>query len=368
MYSIIKKNFKNILKKLNISFFSPIALKIKRFEFLNNYEGWLIYRLKNYYLSIHLRPKFSKDFKNENYILKNDSDYCVIIQGPIKNIENFVKETILIYLKIFPNTNIIISTWSSNKEIINLEKKYKNIKVIINQVPNNENFGKYRNTDFQILSTYNGIIAAKSLGAKYILKTRTDWRIYKNNTLNYLYSLLNQFPPNNKIQQKRILVTSMTTCKYRIYGVTDTLQFGHIDDLLIYWNSKNYYESLKLMKIDINKPIINDTPVISEIFLCSRYLNALGHHLKWTLKDYWNFLKDYFCVIDADSLDLIWNKYDDSIFEKRYYRSYATKSSRCIEFSDWISLINNENIQWEQTNYKEKWVFEEGKLKQKQLF
>ena len=59
----------------------------------------------------------------------------------------------------------------------------------------------------------------------------------------------------------------MTTCKYRIYGVTDTLQFGHIDDLLIYWNSKNYYESLKLMKIDINKPIINDTPVISEIFV-----------------------------------------------------------------------------------------------------
>ena len=101
MYNIIKNNFKNFLKKLNISFFSPIALKIKRFEFLNNYEGWLIYRLKNYYLSIHLRPKFSKDFKNENYILKNDSDYCVIIQGPIKNIENFVKETILIYLKIF---------------------------------------------------------------------------------------------------------------------------------------------------------------------------------------------------------------------------------------------------------------------------
>ena len=50
--------------------------------------------------------------------------------------------------------------------------------------------------------------------------------------------------------------------------------------------------------------------------MCSRYLSALGHHLKWTLKDYWNFLKDYFCVIDADSLDLIWNKYDDSIFEK----------------------------------------------------
>ena len=78
----------------------------------------------------------------------------------------------------------------------------------------------------------------------------------------------------------------MTTCKYRVYGVTDTLQFGHIDDLLIYWNSKNYYESLKLMKIDVNKPIINDTPVISEIFLCSRYLSSLGHHLKWTLKDY----------------------------------------------------------------------------------
>ena len=69
-------------------------------------------------------------------------------------------------------------------------------------------------------------------------------------------------------------------------------------------------------------------------------------------------LSNYFCVIDTDSLDLIWTKYEDWFYEKRYYRTYNNEQPRSVEFSDWINLYKdqkNTSESWKNLGFQEKW-------------
>ena len=76
------------------------------------------------FLSYSFRPKFEKDtFKNLKF-LNNSENTAIIIQGPIKNYETFVIETIKIYSKIFPEALIVLSTW---KDEVNESKESENL-------------------------------------------------------------------------------------------------------------------------------------------------------------------------------------------------------------------------------------------------
>ena len=121
--------------------------------------------------------------------------------------------------------------------------------------------------------------------------------------------------------------------------------FGHINDLLIYFDKKNFIESLSDFKININNLLINETPVVAEIFLCSRYLKKLKGDLEWTLDDWWKCLEKYFCVVDNSSLDVFWNKYDWN-YEYRYIRTYSDKFARSVDFQDWLSLYSKYENNW----------------------
>ena len=118
-----------------------------------------------------------------------------------------------------------------------------------------------------------------------------------------------------------------------------------MDDLLIYFDKTSYEESLKKYNFG-NKPcFIEDTPVVGEIFLCARYLKEINNEINWNLDFWWKSLKEYFCIIDTTSLDLLWLKYDWE-FEHRYSKSYSNKIVRSIEFSDWLALYSDMNLEW----------------------
>ena len=48
--------------------------------------------------------------------------------------------------------------------------------------------------------------------------------------------------------------------------------FGDTNDLLIYFKNEKYEEGLREFGLNEKNILINDTPLIPEIFLCSRYL------------------------------------------------------------------------------------------------
>lgn len=333
-YKIIKSYFYNIFRPFIFKF----DKKIDQQSLVKKEKGFIINGTVNNFFTYHLRPK-----KSDNFHLFSSSNVNekvgIIIQGNIGNNYSFLKETLKIYEKIFPNIQIILSTWKSESQIDILKLESKNVKILFNEEPNEKSPG---NTNYQIMSTYAGLKYAQEIGLEYCLKQRTDIRIYKNDAIAYLLSLLKIFPLKQKNKFKnRIISTSLTTLKYRLFSISDYVLFGNTKDLLLYFDNLDYSKSLIKHNFGHEPCFIQDTPVEAEIFLCARYLKQNNENLDWNLDFWWKSVKEYFCIIDSISLDLIWAKYDYDI-EHRFYKSYSNKFSRCIEFSDWLLLYNEE--------------------------
>ena len=78
---------------------------------------------------------------------------------------------------------------------------------------------------------------------------------------------------------------------------------------------------------------------INEVYFMNDFLERNGHKLKWTLKDYWNILKNRFIVIDASNLDFLWPKY--SFIEERWKNYDKNLVFKEICFSDWLLIKND---------------------------
>ena len=347
LIKIFGKYFLNTREKFKkyISRFDFIKIKLNKKidhqSIVKKENGILLDLTKNNYLTFHLRPKNSEDFYLES-TNKNKEKFAIIIQGPIGKKFSFLKDTINIYKKIFKNTVIIISTWKSeNINLINSLKE-ENVFILFSEEPDKSLY----NIDHQIISTNVALKLAREKGALYSIKTRTDTRLYKNNLENFLIALFKTFPvKENNIIKSRIIVPSLVTFKFRIYSLSDIVMIGNTDDLLEYFDLCSFEESIKKMQISKNNLLKNETPVVAEIFLCARLLMKINKDLKWNLDDWWSSLKNYFCIIDNSSLDLLWHKYDWQ-YEYRFLRTYSNTFSRAVDFQDWLSLYQNLNNEW----------------------
>jgi|TARA_B110000114_G_scaffold4190_1_gene4226 hypothetical protein len=306
-------------------------------------RGFLLDFSFDNYLTFHLRPK-----KSDNYNLTStdvtEKKCAIVIQGPIGAMFDFLYETLKIYNKIFPDTLIIISTWDSeNKEKISTLTG-ENVHVIFNKTLKYKSPG---NTDPQIISTYNALTFAKTRGIEYCIKQRTDLRVNKNNLKTYLISLIKNFPlkKKNELIKSRIIITSLGTFKYRLFSPADYFLFGHIDDLIMYFDKESYLEGVSKYNFGDLPCFQNDTPVISEIFLCARYLTKIENKLEWNLDQWWLSLKKFYCVVDTSSLDLFWLKYDWE-YEYRFTKNYSNPFTRTVEFSDWLTLYMENDHGW----------------------
>ena len=373
------KNIKRIFK-LKFPLFSNKLISIrdnnKFFRFLNegknldinkNVHGKEIVKIEEnqknneIFLSYSFRPKLEKDtFKNIKF-QNNSENTAIIIQGPIKNYENFVIETIKLYLKIFPEALVVLSTWKDevNEIFLNNIKNLNRFQLIQNIKP----ITKY-NVDLQILSTSKALDYAIQHNSKFCLKTRTDCRIYNPSSLIFLKNLLDTFKikKKNELFENRILASSIDSRIYRVYGLTDICLFGETKDLLKYFLNESYEESLTKINLDVKNPIINETAVINEIFLCARYLSNINHELKWTLDDWWETCKHIFCVFDTRSIDLFWYKYHWQ-YEQRFTNNYTTSYNQSLQFSDWLNIYNDKTNFYKKSN-KEKWYLKNGLYEQ----
>ena len=315
----------------------------------------------NIFLSYTFRPKLEKyNFKNINF-KNNSKNTAIIIQGPIKNYEKFVIETIKTYLRIFPEALIILSTWDDevDKYFLNQIKYLDNFHLILNKKP----LTKY-NVNLQIISTSNAIDYAIKSNIKFSLKTRTDCRIYNPYSLIYLRSLLETFNlDKSNFKYNRVLSCSIDSRIYRVYGLSDICLFSETKDLSKYFINESYEESIKKLNLNIQSPIINETAVINEIFLCSRYISNLNLDLEWTLDDWWKKCREIFCVFDRSSIDLFWYKYHWQ-YEQRFTNNYTSNYNQSLQFCDWLNLFNKQTEIYDQNN-KEKWHVSNGTIEQK---
>lgn len=121
--------------------------------------------------------------------------------------------------------------------------------------------------------------------------------------------------------------------------------FGETDDLINYWDNESYEKGLEKIGLNNKDQFVNQTPLTPETFLCSRLIRKIENKVVWDLENWWRCLKDYFCIIDNESLDLLWFKYDWDI-EYRNLKTYSDRISSSVSFHEWLSIYNNFENNW----------------------
>ncbi len=282
----------------------------------------------------HTRPLFEKDYNLYSDETLQHERIGVVIQGPIITHNDFTLETVKIYKKTFgEKTQLLISTWAGEDSLT--IKKLRDLGVIVleNEKPK---LPGIKNINFQIVSSRNGIQKAKSLGVNYILKTRTDQRMYAPNIPDFLSTLIETFPLTHSYkQEKRIIAISLNTYKYRPYSISDMTLFGTTHDMELYFSPEEdtrttpHFHNIKSWSEDR----------LCEVYLSTTYLEKIGRKLTFTLEDSWKVFAEHFCIIDSQMIDIFWYKYE---YWKEYHDlTYETmKNDQELNFREWLLLYS----------------------------
>ena len=281
-------------------------------------------------MEINHNPKGA--FKiNEEY------SFCIVMQGPVITESNFTVETLKIYRKNFAKAILILSTWEISNTV-RRELKKIDVHVIENKCPK---FRGICNINMQIHSTREGILFAQKLGAEYVLKTRTDQRIYHPSLDAYLFSLIDTFPltVNSSCQQKRLVGVSLNFMKYRLYGVSDMFLFGEINDMFLYWDVAFDERPKWPNAMGHNGYTWREQAMLRrcEVYLSTEFIKKLGREVKFTLTDSFDFLGKHFVLIDKDAIRLYWHKYTLNADRYHYFGLYDSEMS----FNDWLVLYSS---------------------------
>ena len=289
-----------------------------------------------YFLSVIKREKYS-DYINANPDVGSfNHKVSIVMQGPIIEKQEFTLETIKLYRKRYPNVKLILSTWDNYDKSLISKFTEIGVEVILNSMP--DYFG-ISNVNLQIKSTKVGIFRAKELGFEYCLKTRTDQRIYKHDFILFFMSILSSFKLEHKYLKERLITMSMNTFKYRLYGVTDMLMFGNIDDMVLYWDVK--FDNRKINEVDVGISALDFSKArLCEVYFSTEFFKKIKFKTDFTIKNYWKSMANFFFVVDALSIDIFWFKYVRHN-ERRRYQNEKRKLDEEFYFSDWMNCYND---------------------------
>ncbi|MCK4809722.1 MAG: hypothetical protein KAS99_02150 [Candidatus Omnitrophica bacterium] len=292
------------------------------------------------FITYHSRPMDSASVCTKRDDVRNQKRLAIIIQGPIVCKNDFTLETVRIYKEHYSNALIILSTWEDENSDAVKRFEELDVSVILNKKPD---YSGISNINFQIVSAGSGIRKAQELGVEYALKTRTDQRIYAPNVADYLSNIVEVFPVSRgyERQRKRIVGVSLNTFKYRMYGLSDMMIYGYIDDMLLYWNAVLDQRKFSDEETQKASTSLRNFALwrVCEVYLSTEFLLKVGRKLEWTLKDSWEAFADHFCIIDREQLDLFWPKYNR--FEYRWLGYTEKINSEEMNFREWLNIYNN---------------------------
>lgn len=260
----------------------------------------------------------------------------IIIQGPIIKEDDFTYNTIKLLLENYKNIKIILSTWKNEEKKVVEKIKNLGIDILLNDPPING----LENLNLQIVSTYNGIKHFEKEKINYILKIRTDQRIYQNNTIEFFLNLLDIYPVfNSSKQTKRIIGIDINTCKYIPFSFSDMLQFGSTEDMEKMWNVELTTKKFTKTDRESLNPSIKEMQKYKncEMVLCESFLKKTDFKYEYSLFSYYKALHERFLVVDSEMIGLYWFKYNS------LNNSPIEIEQRKIKFLDWNELYTNFN-------------------------
>lgn len=308
-------------------------------------------------MNYRLRPKRAVNFSP--MCIPTDTrpgQLAIVLQGLPETKDDFSLETVRFYKKIFPGAVIIISTWDSVEDSIIDSFRAEGCDIVINKTFSPCGYG---NVNYQICTSFSGICRAKELGAEFVIKCRSDLRIYRLFSFEYLRSLQESLPVLDigvPIKGRIITLPSGGGQLFNPLYLQDYFYFGYTEDLVklfdIPYDDRSISSSAKYLK-ETYKPCtcaqMCDTN-IPEIYIIKSFLSKYIS-VECTVQQMFDLLKALFIVVDFDDLNAYWGKYGVhslSILDNTYYGSNSPDSDhQQICFETFIS-INNGHIRYEE--------------------
>lgn len=292
----------------------------------NTWYAWLecllyvVERRMKKFITIHQRPAYASDIITQADCVTPYPKTAIVIQGPIVYDNDFTRQTVLLYKKRFPHDIIILSTWEDEDRAYLSSISGENVEIIFNKKPITAGV---TNINFQITSTTAGIALARRHNALYIVKTRTDQRIYNAYALSLLYNLVRSFPLSPLAPNRGRLVVSSMSKKppFALYHFSDMFMYAAREDMERYWNIEQ-------------REYLPSECKTAENYLVTAFLQNTGETLQWTPHDAIRIFATYTIVVDLCSLDWYWHKYERYVEYKNM--KYDTRQISTVSFSEWL--------------------------------
>lgn len=288
----------------------------------------LISKYLDIYVTITVRPRqISADNNFLEHAVGTTSwsvPIGIVMQGPPLAEADFTLQTLAMYRRAYADVKIVYSTWEGISSELAQRIRDLGVDLHLSSPPTSGGDG---NIAFQAVSTRIGIEALEAAGVKYVLKTRSDQRIYNPNALAFLMSLTKTFTPQEG-QGSRLVSCGVARQNF-MYFPSDMLVFGHIADQKKFWNVRDY----AFMSCNTEATSLKDR-VWTESYLCRNYLAQLGVPVKETFADSTNLMGRYFVTIDRQMLDLFWPKYNYRYLDT--FQTYGQHPKEESTFANWL--------------------------------
>lgn len=306
---------KLILKRiLNFFLFLPINLFL--FVFKNKKDYVLVNALNliekkgDKYLTYRSYPK--REIKSVHNFYKETEDCCIVIQGAYIEKDDFTFNTIKYYVKEC-KYNVILSTWEGLDPKIVERIEQLGSKVVLSKYPTTCGV---LNLNYQVVSTLAGIQEAEKDNYKYVLKTRSDQRLYKQNVLQYFCALLKHFGTERLIAVNY----NFNNICWPNY-ISDFIFFGELDrvkkcfsfkegeDCIVYnINRTEHYKNIK----HSSRAQLSCSDMVPECNIIKNYYKNMGIAYDDTVLSHIENIKKYFIIVSQDEIGLFWKKYVES--------------------------------------------------------
>lgn len=270
---------------------------------------------------------------------------AIFMQGPVADEFAFTLETLRIYAAAMPGCRLILSTWQDTPAAQLEAIVGMGVKLVLSEKPGDPG---QSNVNMQITSASAGVRQAAADGATWVLKTRTDQRLYQPDVMSGLAALAKSLPPSGmaaNTQKYRIFGIGQGNLKFALYHPSDQTVFGHVDDMLTYWTPPLRSGPLPAHWPASREDIFRDVSIgelcrhaAPESYFASQFLLRQGRSLDWTLADSWAAFRDHFGTVDYGSTDFYWVKGQSySLWENpTTYRRLINRKE--LTFLDWMQL------------------------------
>lgn len=344
-----QKKISTIVQKIitfNIRIYTKILKSKKHFEGFLMQNVCKAFEDSKYDVAFRLKERYQSTKNQLTYFdNKKNKTLAIVMQGPLRDKDQFTLNTAKYYLEMYPEIVVIVSTWDDeNQQTIETLREI-GCEVVVSKKPSYEG---HLNINFQLVNSLAGLKKAKELGVTNVAKTRTDQCISKPHVFEFVVNLLEEFPTEKDSQQNRRLITlSMNYGNmFYPYFMSDFFYFGMLDDMIKVFSTPLDTREKFSMPMGSTRREYAKKMYAPEVYILKNYLMSIGYDGDDTVFDYWKAVKECLICLDMKTLDIVWPKYDGKYSMHTFYGDYFEDDSPekmktvNFDFVNWFNLYS----------------------------